>query len=327
MNKKKILYSLLLVTIVVVALSILSSSSFAERNNANQELMQEFFPQRIYSISIPLEYEFAGEIIDLRRHDLRERFDRELMAFTYMHSTTLLLIKRANLYFPLIEPVLKANNVPIDFRYLAVIESHLNPRAVSPANAVGIWQFLADTARELGLEVTDQVDERLHLEKSTAAAARFLRRSYEIYGDWMTAAASYNAGRRRISEALRAQGQDNIFDIFVNDETSRYVFRLLAVKEVMSNPAKYGFHLQKEDFYHTVRTREVEVSGSIENWAEWARGHGISYVQLRYFNPWIRRGMRLDNRARKTYRVQIPYLEDLYFDPEKIIIHNPAWVN
>lgn len=326
MNKNKILYSLLLVAIVVGACTLLSSSA-AEKNNENQEIMQDFFPQRIYSISIPLEYEFAGEIIDLRRHDLRARFDRELLAFTYMHSTTLLLIKRANLYFPIIEPILKANNVPVDFKYLAVIESSLNARAVSPANAVGIWQFLADTARELGLEVTDQVDERLHLEKSTAAAARFLRRSYEIYGDWITAAASYNAGRRRISEALRAQGQTNIFDTFVNDETSRYIFRLLAVKEIMSNPAKYGLHLRKEDFYHTVRTREVEVSGSIENWAEWARGHGISYIQLRHFNPWIRRGMRLDNRARKTYRVTIPYLEDLYFDPDKIIIHNPAWVN
>jgi len=327
MNKKK-LSILIGMKLAIVAIYFLTASAFAENGNQYDKPSQLCFPfpQRIHTIAVPLEYEFAGQVFCLRRHDLRERFDRELMAFTYLHSTTLLSIKRANRDFPIIERVLRENNVPEDFKYLAVIESHLNPRAVSPMRAVGVWQILEATARELGLTVNDEIDERLHLELSTAAAARFLRQSYEIYGCWLTAAASYNAGRRRISEALADQRQNNILDVFVNDETSRYVFRLMAIKEIMSNPAKYGIYLHREDFYHTVRTREIEVRTSISNWADWAIAHGSTYAQLRYFNPWIRRGKVLHNPRGRTFIIQLPYEEDLNFDPAKIHIHNEMWL-
>ena len=324
MNHKKILYSLLSVAVILGACT-LASSSFADGNTANRE-SDAPFPQRIHTVAIPLEFEFAGQVFDLSRHDLRERFDRELMAFTYLHSTTLLSIKRANRDFPIIERILRENNVPEDFKYLAVIESHLNPRAVSPMNAVGVWQIIEATGRELGLTINSEIDERLHFERSTAAAARFLRRSYEIYGCWLTAAASYNAGRRRISEALRDQRQNNILDVFVNDETSRYVMRLMAIKAVMANPAKFGIYLHREDFYHTVRTREVEVRTSVSNWADWAIAQGTTYAQLRYFNPWIRRGKVLTNPRGQTFIIRIPYEEDLHFSPEKIHIHNPMWL-
>jgi len=327
MSKNKILYSFLVAIVVLVGIRVLSISIFAKDNNDLQyEIFNDYYPQKINTLPIPDKFEFAGEMVDVKRHDLRERFDRELMAFTYMHSTTFLLIKRANQYFPIIEPILREQNIPDDFKYLAVVESYLNPRAVSPANAVGIWQFVADTAKECGLEVNREVDERYFLEKATIAACRYLQKSYEIYGDWLTAASSYNAGRRRISESLQNQNAVDYFDLHLNEETSRYVFRLMAAKEVMSNPQQYGFHLKKNDFYHTVRTKEFKVNSSVKNWAEWAETHGTDFVQLKYFNPWIR-DSKLDNPGKKTYKVKIPYAEDLDFNIKKVKIHNKAWIN
>ncbi len=282
-------------------------------------------PQQVNAPDIPERVMFAGRSIDLSRHDLRERFDRELLTFTYMHGTTFQLIKRANRYFPLIEPILKEQGVPDDFKYLAVIESYLNPRAVSPVRAVGIWQFVEETARECGLEVNREVDERRHLEKATVAACRYLLRSYEMYGDWLTAAASYNAGRRRITESLEEQHANDCLALYLNEETSRYVFRLMAAKEILSRPKDFGFHLRKEDFYHTVRTTEVSVSDAVPDWAAWAREHGTDYVQLKYFNPWIV-SLKLTNPNKKTYTVKLPLPDDLSFDMDKVHIHNRAWV-
>lgn len=323
MNKKKILYSLLLTVAVFTGFYSFSSFVSAEDSNA---IHNHYAPQEVKALPIPDKFEFAGEIVDMKRYDLRERFDREQLAFTYMHSTTFLLIKRANQYFPLIEPVLKEYNIPDDFKYLAVIESHLNARAVSPANAVGIWQFVAETAKEYGLEVNSEVDERFDLEKATAAACQYLQKSYDMYGNWMTAASSYNAGRRRISSGLEQQQAEDCFGLYLNEETSRYIFRLMAVKAVLSNPKQYGFHLKKEDFYHTVRTKEVKVSDPVENWADWAKANETDYVQLKYFNPWIR-NMKLDNVDKKTYHVKIPNSKDLEYDISKVKIHNKAWVD
>ena len=325
-NITRISYIALSTLFVLIAVYALSTSIFAEDNTAmHNEIAYDHSPQEISALSIPEKFEFAGEIIDLGRHDLRERFDRELMAFTYMHSTIFLLIKRANQYFPIIEPILKKNNIPDDFKYLAAIESYLSPRAASPAGAIGVWQFLADTARECGLEVNKEVDERLHLEKATNAACRYLQSSYDMYGDWMTTAASYNAGRRRISIGLEEQKAENYFGLYLNEETSRYVFRLMAAKEVMSNPKKYGLHLKKEDFYHTVRTKEVDINAPVKNWADWAKANETDFVQLKYFNPWIR-NMKLDNLSKKTYKVKIPYHKDLEYDISKVKIHNKAWI-
>ena len=283
-------------------------------------------PQQVHSLPIPEKMSFAGKNVALERYDLRERLDREILAFTYMHSTTFLLIKRANLYFPIIEPILKENNIPDDFKYLALIESYLNPRSVSPAKAAGVWQFLTETGKEYGLEVNSQVDERFHLEKATTAACKYLQDSYDLYSDWALAAAAYNAGKNRITTELEKQRVDNYFDLYLNEETSRYVFRILAAKEILSNPQKFGFNLSKEDFYHTVRIKEVEVSGVIENWGDWAKNYGITYAQLKYFNHWIR-DIKLDNKSGKTYKVKIPYIEDLDFDVKKVKIHNKNWMD
>ncbi|NDV46833.1 lytic transglycosylase domain-containing protein [Paludibacter sp. 221] len=323
-NKKlKILYSSLILCVLLISTYAFVSPIVAEGNN--EPSTGTYPPQSVNSLPVLKQTEFAGKSIPLQRHDVRERFDRELMAFTYMHSTTFLIIKRANLYFPIIEPILKENGIPDDFKYLAVVESYLNPRVVSPVKAVGIWQFVTDTAIECGLEVTGEVDERYHLEKSTIAACRYLQQSYDMYGDWLLAAASYNAGRRRVTEALEEQGATDFFGLYLNEETSRYIFRLLAVKEVISNPKKYGFRLKKEDFYHTVRTEEVEINTPVENWAEWAQEHDTDFAQLKYYNLWIR-DIKLENFGGNTYKVKIPYAKNLDYDIRKVKIHNKAWV-
>ncbi len=319
----KILYFFQFTILITAAFYTLPSFTFAEEKSIMQS---DYSLQNVNSIPLPDQLEYAGEVVDLKRHDLRERYDREVLSFTYMHSTTFLLIKRANRYFPVIKPILKQNNIPDDFKYLAVVESYLNPRAVSPAKAAGIWQFVPETSKELGLEVNSEIDERYHLEKATVAACQYLQKSYELYGDWITAASSYNAGRRRISNSLEEQKSDNFLGLYLNDETSRYVFRLLAIKQVMGNPSLYGFHLNKEDFYHTVRTKEVEVSGPVESWPDWAIANGTDYVQLKYFNPWIL-GLKLTNKDKKTYKIKIPYKEDLDYNILKVKIHDNAWIN
>ncbi|MDD6357517.1 MAG: lytic transglycosylase domain-containing protein [Bacteroidales bacterium] len=265
-------------------------------------------PQQVYAPPIPDYVVFAGDTINLCRYDLRERFDREILAFSYMHSTTFLLIKRARIYFPVIEPLLDADTVPDDFKYLALIESYFNPRVVSPAKAAGIWQFMASTAEHYGLEVNEQVDERFNIEKSTHAACLYLKHAYSLYNDWVTAAASYNVGTRRISKELEEQRVSSALDLYLNEETSRYVFRILAAKAIIENPQRYGFNLLDSDYYQPVQTRVVEVNGPVENWADWAIENGTTYARLKDFNLWIR-DRKLDNPKGKTYQVKIPVLE------------------
>ena len=324
---------------VLIVIGILVSVvfySFGQRGKTQENVVEETTniirenvccaePQQVNSVRIAENYTFAGQTVPFTRFDVRQNLDRELLAFTYMHSTTLLLIKRANLYFPVIEPILKEHGIPDDFKYLALIESHFNPRAVSPVKAVGIWQFMEETGKEYGLEISNDVDERLDLHKSTVAACRYLRRAYDMYGCWIIAAASYNGGKGRMTRELERQKVSSFFDLFLNEETTRYIYRLFASKEVISNPAKYGFCLQKEDFYHTVGTKTYVVNTPVENWADWAKERGTTYGQLRNFNPWIR-GMELHNRNRKAYNVQVPNKKDLDFDIKKVKIHNQAWL-
>lgn len=306
---------------------LLSFFVYSYANDAYESEIELFTsPQRIYSIDIPEEIIFAGEKISLLRYDLRERFDRELLSFGYMHSTTFLLLKRANVYFPIIEPILKENNIPDDFKYLALIESYFNPRAVSPAKAAGIWQFMPATAEMYGLEVNEQVDERFHIEKATRAACMFIKDAYQKYGNWATVAASYNVGGGRLSAELEKQKASKALDLYLNEETSRYVFRILAAKEIISHPKKYGFVLRKEHLYHTIRTKEIEVSSSVENWSDFAKNNEISFAQLKDFNLWIR-DIKLDNPSCKTYKVKIPFPEDLFFDESKINIINKKWLD
>ncbi len=259
----------------------------------------------IFALEIPEEVKFAGERLPLEYFDVHESFDRELMVNTYWHSQTLLFIKRANRYFPVIEPILEEHGIPEDFKYLALAESGLT-NAVSPARAIGYWQFLRDTAREYGLEVTDQVDERYHLEKSTVAACKFLKESYEKYGSWTMAAASYNVGRRGIDSQIEIQEEKEYYDLLLNEETARYIFRIAAIKTIMENPENYGFRYRKTDLYQPLENYyKAEIDTTIDCFAEFAKEHGTNYKILKYLNPWLRKP-HLNVRGDSTYTIKIP---------------------
>ena len=262
-------------------------------------------PYCVTSPEVPDACSFAGETYDLRRQDLYERMDRELMAFTYMHATTMLTMKRAMRYFPVIVPILKANGLPEDLKYLAVIESNLSPLAKSPAGAAGMWQFMATTAKQYGLEVNNEVDERYHIEKETRAACRYLKEAYEKYGNWLTVAASYNAGQARITSQLKAQKAESAIDLWLVEETTRYMFRLLAAKQVLEHPKRYGFLLKKHQHYPPFRYRTDTIKGPVDTLANYAIKQGITYRQLKEHNPWLR-STKLTNKTRKRYIIQIP---------------------
>ena len=321
------IYGYLLATLSVCA--IIAISFFLISNKLDSDIQKQKVEVLSFadSVSIPEYVEFCGKKIYLDRIDIRERYDREINGFTYLHSTTMLLIKRANRYFPVIEPILKKNNIPDDFKYLAVIESNLNPRAISTAKAAGLWQFMQETGKSYGLEVNDQVDERYHIEKATEAACKYLREAYSKYGDWATAAASYNAGTGRISSELNNQIADNFFDLLLVEETSRYVFRILAAKEIFSNPYKYGFVLRNNDLYPMVRTKKIEVTSTIPNLAAFAREYNINYFQLKEFNVWLRdRSLTIPANSSKKYIIDIPVVEDLYYSTNKTRAHTKDWI-
>lgn len=274
---------------------------------------------------IPASVLFCETEIDLTRYNMYEGFDRELTSFTYFHSTTLLLIKRANRYFPVIEPILKANGIPDDFKYLAVIESHLDPQAVSPARATGMWQLMEGTAKEEGLTVLTTVDERRHVKKSTEAACRYLKKAYAKYGSWTDVAASYNAGMGRITGELQKQNTESAFDLWLVEETSRYVFRMMAIKQIFENPSDYGFVLKARDLYKPIRTTSVKVSADIDDLAAFAGKHGITYADLKRFNTWLRDRKLVTGG--KTYYIDIPEKEDLFYKTPNTVVHDPRWIS
>ena len=262
-----------------------------------------------FSVPVPETFSFAGEDVPVELYYVHNAFERELTINTYWHTNTLMTLKRANRWFHVIDPILKANNIPADFRYLPVIESNLT-NAVSPAGAAGFWQLMKETAIELGLEVNDEVDERFHLEKATEAASRYLNSSYNRFGCWLLAAAAYNAGNERIERAVENQKNNCYFDLHLNEETARFVYRLLAVKTIFENPEKFGYNLRKKDLHQPVPYTVVEVSGSIENLVDFAVGHGVNYRLFKEFNPWLRND-RLTNRSRNTYVIKIPDITKL----------------
>ncbi|HBK82986.1 MAG TPA: murein transglycosylase [Flavobacterium sp.] len=247
---------------------------------------------------------FASEIVPVADNDVSERFDREMIINKNFHSNTILVIKRANKVFPVIEPILAANGVPDDFKYLAVIESSLI-NAVSPAGAKGVWQFMPATAREYGLEVSEDVDERYHLEKSTQAACLFLLDAYKKFGNWTLVAASYNGGMTGISRVLEAQQVSNYYDALFNEETARYVFRILALKEIMTNTSKYGFDIPQNQKYSHIPTNKLTVDASIDDLALFAIAQGTNYKTLKILNPWLRQN-KLTVLIGKKYSIEIP---------------------
>lgn len=269
--------------------------------------------------------EFCGTTIDLTRFDRRERMDRELLAFRYMHSTSLQIIKRANRYFPIIEPILQANGIPDDFKYLMAIESNVNPLARSVAGAAGLWQLMPGTARDFDLEVGNHVDERYHIEKSTQAACKYLKQAYSRFHNWETVAASYNAGQGRISQQMQKQYVDNALDLQLVEETARYTYRILAAKLLLTAPQKFGFYLKASDLYPPIPYRTITVTESIDDLPRFAKSQNINYALLRNLNPWIR-STSLPCHGNKKYTLKIPDKEGMVYNPRVIMPHDPNWV-
>ncbi len=306
---------------------LLCLAAFLYISSTDSEVAQQERPvvsAMSVSPEVPNKVMFCGEEIDMSRYNMREGFDREITGFSYLHSTTILLIKRANRYFPVIEPILEKNGIPNDFKYLAVIESNLDPRVTSPARAVGMWQFLESTGKQYGLTITPTVDERCHVEKATEAACKYLKEAYEKYKDWPTVAASYNAGMGRITGEQAQQYVDSSFDMWLVEETTRYVYRILAIKQIFENPYKYGFVLRAYNLYKPIECDSVTVTANIQDLAKFAQEKGITYADLKRFNPWLRDRKLLT--LGKTYTLQIPKNREMYYMTPNTYVHNPAWV-
>lgn len=277
----------------------------------------------ILSPDIPDKITFAGETVTFDRYDLRERLDRELINFCYMHSNTLLTMKRANRYLPEIEKILEEEGIPDDFKYLMIIESNANQLALSAAGAAGLWQFMESTAQEYGLEINQWVDERYNITLATHAACKYLRKSYEINNSWLTAAASYNAGKNKIEKELAEQLAENVLDLYLNSETSRYIFRIIAAKIIFDNPVKYGFQINTNQLYPPFEYETKIVSTSIENLPEWAEENSITYAQLKELNPWLRK-KELTNKTGKKYEIRIPEKKSMFYNIDDIVNNLPC---
>lgn len=296
MKKMKLINKVAVITTVVFAsgIFIFATTNDAKQKNSKDETVSVF----------PIKLHFSGEETPLKISDVKERFDRELLVNVNLHASTILAIKRANRAFPVIEPILKKNGIPDDFKYLAVIESGL-VNVVSPAGARGIWQFMPETAKERGMEVTENVDQRYDLEKSTEAACSYFLSAKGKFGSWTLAAASYNGGMTGVNKQIGIQKVSNYYDLLLTEETSRYVFRILALKEIMENPIKYGFTIAPEDLYKALPTRKIEIDSSITDLADFAKEQGINYKILKIHNPWLRE-TKLLNETGKKYQIEIP---------------------
>lgn len=291
---------------VVLCVHLFTNSTTPASTKVAQHTSEEFaLDNKTVCVPLPEKLDFCGEQVPLDRPEVVEALDRELLVNAYWHSQTILFFKRANRYYPLIEKYLKENNLPDDFKYLCTIESSLMPRAISPAGAAGFWQILAKTGTELGLEVNDEVDERYHLEKSTRAAAQYLKKSHQRYASWTIAAASYNAGMNGINRQATRQKMESYYDLLFGEETGRYVYRILAIKTIMNNPEAYGYFIAPEEKYLPVKTIEYTVSEPIADIAEFAIQHGTTYKVLKDLNPWLRQNT-LTNKNRKSYTLLLP---------------------
>ncbi|MDA8898111.1 lytic transglycosylase domain-containing protein [Flavobacteriaceae bacterium] len=298
-NKNHILVG----TLLLLSAILLVGSSFLQPNSAFKSYGLSD-PSKVFALDIAEAYSFAGETVTLDEHDLRERMDKELLVNTYWQSNMMLMIKRSNKYFPTIERILKEEGVPDDFKYLAVIESGLE-NVNSPAGAKGFWQIMKTTGREMGLEVNSNVDERYHIENATRVACTYLKKAKKKLGSWTLAAASYNRGISGINRLLEKQQAETYYDLLLNSETRRYVFRILAMKEILSNPTRYGFVFEVQDLYTEIPVYTVEVDTAISNIARFAKTMGVNYKQMKIHNPWLLQN-HLNNKSRKLYHIKLP---------------------
>lgn len=282
------------------------------------------FSQTVQSFKVSDTISFADDQVDLTRYDIKEKFDREILSIIYRHSYTLLSLKRANRYFPIIEPILKENGVPEDFKFLALTESNFDPRALSPVKAAGFWQLMPETAKELGLKVDDEVDERYDIEKSTIAACKYLKRAHDKYGDWLLVAASYNAGMGRISRELEKQKAESFFDLWLNTETGRYIYRILAIKTFLNEPQRYGYYLSKDEYYPVVKMRKLVVDTTVTDLAEFASQVGAPYVQLKELNPWLR-DRKLTVKQGESYEIMLPVMDGNKVQEDELKLYQANW--
>lgn len=306
-TNSKSFYFLLGVALTLAA-GILSASIFlpydllaSSNNNPDEQFPQEY---KIISPRIPDYMEFAGERVPLENFDVYERIDREFIVNTYFHSSTILALKRANRWFPVIEPILKKNNIPDDFKFLCVAESNME-NVISPAGATGFWQFLKETGQKYGLEITKQIDERYHVEKSTEAACKYLQDAYDLFGSWMMAAGSYNMGINGMQKQIERQKSYHYYNMVLSAETSRYVSRIMAFKEIFKVPEKYGFDLKAYDMYAPLKYNTEVLNSSVSDFADYAASLSINYSTLKLYNPWLRDN-KLNNKKKKIYEIKIP---------------------
>lgn len=303
--------SIYIIIVVLLAIGVLLVTSVYYTSKTEPYKMEKLTPSynntdkwiNAKEIFTPSKLSFAGENVPLDRTDVFEQLEKEIVVNTFYHSQTVLLLKKLPRFFSIIDPILKRNNIPEDFKYLAVAESGLSPTIVSPAGAVGLWQFMKPTAKEYKLEVNKEIDERYNIEKSTQAACEYLNKSYKKYKSWTLVAASYNAGRRNVDNQIKRQKENNYFNILFNEETGRYVYRILALKLILNNPEKYGFYVKNT--YPIIKTKKIKIKGRVKDFADFAHKHKISYKTLKNFNPWLREKY-LRNKRKRTYYIAIP---------------------
>lgn len=285
--------------------------SFKVKKTENNNLNQTPFDYNVYALPVPNKLDFAGELLPLNKPDIKERMDRELLVNTYWQSNGFLMFKRAHKYFPIIEPILKSFGVPDDFKYLSVIESGLQ-NTTSPAGAKGFWQIMKNTGMEYGMEINSNVDERYNLVLSTKVACEYFLKAKEKFGSWTLSAAAYNAGMNGIASELKRQSVSNYYDLLLGQETSRYLFRIIAFKHIMTHPKDYGFNFSERDLYNFPAVYEVVVDTAVANFVAFAKEFNINYKQLKIHNPWLRDTF-LNNKSRKKYKIEIPKSE--YYNP------------
>lgn len=305
-NKKSGSYFFLAGMISVLGILFIVTNLFFTHPNGLTSGNNGNFPQdyKIISPQIPDSLVLFGEKVPLENFEVYERVDREVLVNTYWHSSTILAIKRATRWFPVIEPILKQNNIPDDFKYLAVVESNLE-NAVSPAGATGFWQIIKPVGTKYGLEINDEVDERYNIEKSTQAACDYLKEAFTKFSSWTMAAASYNAGQNGIEKWSGLQKAKNYWNLVLGPETSRYVARIVAMKLIMENPAAYGYELKENDLYKPLKFKEVELGSSVNDFADYAASVGINYKTLKLYNPWLRDTF-LKNKSNTIYKIKVP---------------------
>jgi membrane-bound lytic murein transglycosylase D len=289
---------------LIIANLFISSDTIKTNESKKTNSTENVVPYKVFQPYIPDTLTFCGEIVPLENFDVYEALDFELIANTYRHSSTIIYIKRANRYFPEIEKTLLKHGIPDDFKYLCVAESGI-ANVVSPAGAAGFWQFMKATAGEYNLKVDKEVDERYNHEKSLLAAIQYLHKAHTYFGSWTLAAASYNMGMGGLKKDVDFQRVKTYWDLDLNQETARYVYRILALKLIMSNPELYGFDLAEDDLYREIETVEITIDSTISDLVQFAFDNGTNYKMLKYFNPWIT-GKSLLNTARKEYTIVLP---------------------